>query len=101
MVVNDIIASRDEAICVRFDGATLHTHVLPCVALRKPQFDEIEDECNFESLQPAEEYPDENDFHPHTHNRYHGSYAQDVMGRSDQFIDEVLGGDAEMYWNID
>jgi hypothetical protein len=36
-----------------------------------------------------------------TYERYHGSYAQDVEGWSDQDIDEVFDGDPEAYWNID
>jgi hypothetical protein len=36
-----------------------------------------------------------------TYDRYHGSYAQDVEGWSDQDIDEVFDGDPEAYWNID
>lgn len=32
---------------------------------------------------------------------YAGSYAQDVMGYSDQDIDEAFEGDPDMYWNID
>lgn len=32
---------------------------------------------------------------------YEGSYAQDVMGYSDEFIDDVFDGDPEAYWNID
>lgn len=33
--------------------------------------------------------------------RYRGSYAQDVMGWSDDDIDTVLEGDPNAYWNID
>lgn len=36
-----------------------------------------------------------------TYNRYNGSYAQDVMGFSDDDIDEILDGDPDAYWNID
>ncbi len=36
-----------------------------------------------------------------TYNNYHGSYAQDVEGWSDQDIDEVFDGDPDAYWNID
>lgn len=32
---------------------------------------------------------------------YAGSYAQDVMGYSDDVIDDVFEGDPENYWNID
>ena len=36
-----------------------------------------------------------------TYNEYNGSYAQDVMGYSDQLIDDVFEGDPDAYWNID
>lgn len=36
-----------------------------------------------------------------TYNDYNGTYAQDVMGWSDQDIDDVLDGEADAYWNID
>lgn len=32
---------------------------------------------------------------------YAGSYAQDVMGYSDDIIDDVFEGDPDAYWNID
>jgi hypothetical protein len=36
-----------------------------------------------------------------TYDDYNGSYAQDQMGWSDQDINDVFGGDADAYWNID
>lgn len=45
------------------------------------------------------DYDDYDDYE--TYNYYHGSYAQDVEGWSDQDIDDVLDGDPEAYWNID
>lgn len=36
-----------------------------------------------------------------TYEEYNGSYAQDVMGYSDQDIDDAFDGDPEAYWNID
>lgn len=32
---------------------------------------------------------------------YAGTYAQDVEGLSDEFIDDALGGDPDAFWNID
>lgn len=43
----------------------------------------------------------EDDYPKPTHSRYHGSYAQDIEGLSDDFIDEVLDGEPDAYWNID
>lgn len=42
------------------------------------------------------DYPDRK-----TYDDYNGSYAQDQMGWSDQDINDVFGGDADAYWNID
>lgn len=36
-----------------------------------------------------------------TYNDYNGSYAQEVMGYSDQDISDAFDGDADAYWNID
>lgn len=36
-----------------------------------------------------------------TYERYNGSYAQDVMGYSDDEIDTIFDGDPNAYWNID
>lgn len=47
-------------------------------------------------IDPAEFYEEEQ-----TYDCYNGSYAQDVVGWSDQAIDEVFDGDPEAYWNID
>lgn len=43
-----------------------------------------------------------NTFYEHdTYENYNGSYAQDVMGYSDDEIDIVFDGDPDAYWNID
>ena len=36
-----------------------------------------------------------------TYEHYLGSYAQDVMGYSDDEIDTIFDGDPDAYWNID
>lgn len=36
-----------------------------------------------------------------TYDRYNGSYAQDVMGYSDDDIETIFDGDPSAYWNID
>ena len=43
----------------------------------------------------------EEDIYPEHYGEYAGTYAQDVEGLSDEFIDDVLGGDPDAYWNID
>lgn len=41
------------------------------------------------------------DSYSETYERYNGSYAQDVMGYSDDEIDTIFDGDPLAYWNID
>lgn len=41
-----------------------------------------------------------NDYGRH-YGEYEGSYAQDVMGYSDDLIDDAFDGDPDAYWNID
>lgn len=36
-----------------------------------------------------------------TYDDYNGTYVQDVMGWSDQDINDVLDGEPDAYWNID
>ncbi len=40
-------------------------------------------------------------FERESYGQYAGSYAQDVEGLSDDFINDVLDGDPDAYWNID
>lgn len=46
-------------------------------------------------------YRDNDDFDRSTYGKYSGSYAQDIEGLSDDFIDDVLDGFEDAYWNID
>ena len=41
------------------------------------------------------------DYNYERYGEYEGSYAQDVMGYSDDLIDDAFEGDPEAYWNID
>lgn len=41
------------------------------------------------------------DFETRTFAEYAGYYAQDVMGYSDEEIDDIFDGDPDAYWNID
>jgi len=36
-----------------------------------------------------------------SYGEYSGSYIQDVEGYDDDFINDVLDGDPDNYWNID
>jgi hypothetical protein len=46
-------------------------------------------------------YSSDDYYEPETYDNYCGSYAQDVERLSDNFIDDVLEGDPDLYWNID
>ena len=41
------------------------------------------------------------DDYGHHYGEFAGSYAQDVMGFSDDVINDAFEGDPDMYWNID
>ncbi|WP_218846503.1 hypothetical protein [Winogradskyella ludwigii] len=43
----------------------------------------------------------EENYKEETFNDYNGSHAQDYAGYSDQQIDDIFDGDADLYWNID
>lgn len=55
----------------------------------------------FDNINDFDEEFDNYYYEQPTYDDYHGSYAQDVEGRSDQDIDNVFDGDPEMYWDID
>ena len=40
-------------------------------------------------------------YEPRHYEEYAGSYAQDVMGYSDEYINDAFEGDPDAYWNID
>lgn len=58
---------------------------------------------NWENEQQQDEYDDNDDYYDRreSYGEYAGSYAQDVEGLSDDFINDVLDGDPDAYWNID
>lgn len=48
-----------------------------------------------------DDYRSLQEYRESTYYDYNGSYAQDVMGYSDQSINDAFDGDPEAYWNID
>lgn len=57
---------------------------------------------NWESERQQDDYDDYYDYdRRESYGQYAGSYAQDVEGLSDDFINDVLDGDPDAYWNID
>lgn len=65
----------------------------------KVSFSSLKPRCNF-SQSPTYICDDEDDYGTH-YGEYEGSYAQDVMGYSDDVINDVFEGDPDAYWNID
>lgn len=63
------------------------------ISILEKYFEEDDDYDDEKEWCPSEERP--------TYERYGGSYAQDVMGYSDDDIDTVFDGDPLAYWNID
>ncbi len=60
----------------------------------------------FKKYIPYDEYYQDNNYEDYykqreTYGKYEGTWAQDVEGLSDDFIDDVLGGEPDAYWNID
>lgn len=52
--------------------------------------------------EPSEEELEHDDYYEReSYGRYSGTYAQDEAGLSDNFIDDVLDGNPDAYWNID
>ncbi len=47
-----------------------------------------------------DEYNYDTDYGTH-YGEYAGSYAQDIMGYSDDVINDAFDGDPDAYWNID
>ena len=89
--------SREYTNVVSFDGIVSEFHFtdgkLKNIGCHARKISELESELgNYESL---------NNYREQTYDEYNGSYAQDVMGYSDQDIEETFDGDPEAYWNID
>lgn len=61
------------------------------------RFIDYENDLIESSINYQNDYYDEDN----TYGRYACSYAQDVMGYSDDDIDTIFDGDPNAYWNID
>tara|TARA_B100000941_G_C28261062_1_gene426568 strand:+ start:117 stop:551 length:435 start_codon:yes stop_codon:yes gene_type:complete len=72
-------------------GTTYNSHKLVKIYnSKKEKYDELKSKDEYNPIYGDESY-----------GNYSGTYAQDVAGLSDNFIDDVLGGEPEAYWNID
>lgn len=63
--------------------------------------------CGYHAQKEAENQKNMNNYsslqayRESTYEEYSGTYAQDIMGYSDQDINDAFDGDPEAYWNID
>lgn len=57
--------------------------------------------ASLRSRHNIEKANDDNDSYGQGYDEFSGSYAQDVMGYSDDVINDAFEGDPDMYWNID
>lgn len=67
------------------------------------EWQEIQEQSRLEYERQLES-DDDDEYHNDRYDEfgnYRGSYAQDVMGYSDDYIDDVFDGDPDAYWNID
>lgn len=62
-------------------------------------YDEDYEEYNEDYYEEYDDYPSY--YSEPTYDRYHGTYAQNEMGYSDNDIDTIFDGDPDAYWNID
>ena len=64
--------------------------------MREVSFSSLRKKVNSKKETPYEVYVKRS-----TYNEYNGSYAQDIMGYSDDVINDAFEGDPNAYWNID
>lgn len=58
----------------------------------------FDDEDDYEPYEPNY---DDGLYEKESYGQYAGTYAQDVEGLSDDFINDALDGEPDAYWNID
>ncbi|WP_433896561.1 hypothetical protein [Sphingobacterium mizutaii] len=76
--------------------------VIPDFKLSDEGVAKLNDKYEVWENEQENDYDDYDDYHEReSFGQYAGSYAQDVEGLSDDFINDVLDGDPDAYWNID
>ena len=90
-----------ERLAARFKRSKVSENVLNVVAAKHRKLLKLEKEQEKEDNR----YDEPDGWHNYnerdTYGQYSGSYAQDVEGLSDNFINDVLDGEPDAYWNID
>ena len=90
-----------ERLADRFKRSKVSENVLNAVAAKHRKLLKLEKEQEKEDNRYNEPDGWYNYNERDTYGQYRGSYAQDVEGLSDNFINDVLGGEPDAYWNID
>lgn len=76
--------------------------VIPDFKLSDEGVAKLNDKYEVWENEQENDYDDYHDYHEReSYGQYAGSYPQDVEGLSDDFINDVLDGDPDAYWNID
>ena len=95
---------------INLDHFYLSDEIIEEIKIIKPDFTITEEGkqkladkySTWEVEQQQDDYDDHDDYdRRESYGQYEGSYAQDVEGLSDDFINDVLDGDPYAYWNID
>lgn len=98
-VSGNVCAFSDEVIDeinLIFPNFIITQELFYLIKQRQYEYDNTEDEYYHEDECYRDDFYEEE-----TYERYNGSYAQDVMGYSDDDIDTIFDGDPSAYWNID
>ncbi len=70
--------------------------------MKNGHYDDYYDEYEeYDGQDYYDEYDDYDPCYEEHYGQYAGTYAQDVEGLSDEFINDVLDGEPDAYWNID
>ena len=95
---------------INLDHFYISEEILAEIKVIKPDFTITEEGkqkladkySTWENEQQQDDYEDYDDYdRRESYGQYAGSYAQDVEVLSDDFINDVLDGDPDAYWNID
>ena len=99
---NMILDRKTKEILRRFENGEELTpeeiQIVEEVGLRLDR--EAEEELE-EAEDEGSDYYDDDPYGWPQESQYAGTYVHDVVGWSDEMIDDVLEGDPDAYWNID
>ncbi len=90
-----------ENICIKYESKADETFPFQRNSNTQFYFDGSSFDIYFESDYDEVQDEDQDLRNRESFNRYEGSWAQDIEGMSDGFIDDVFDGEPDAYWNID